>query len=197
MKTAAKFSKHLLKLADSIKAKDKDNKIQLTRINIKDNVLYSTDGLFMLRCELNSKDLPVSDLETGYYDIAGNCVIKDNDFSKDWNYPKVENILDNNFDHKFSLPYNNAYISFIFTLCANDILINYQGFDKQLKQLFKHGADFTIYYFSGERVLLLECSYPVCDIADIPSKIQLFMMPMKKDFLPEVKDTDYNVKVVK
>jgi len=192
METSTKMSKHFLKLADLIKADKNERQEHLKMINVKDNIVYSSNGRILLRCILNTDNMPEYNLETGYYDITGNYMVKDNDFSNDWNYPAVDKIMDCTFEKTFDLAPDYVYNSFVFTLSANGILFDYAGFDKQLKQLFSKGSEFRVYFNATDKMFMLRCLYPVCYLPTKDTEIQLFLMPMKHDHLTEVMDITYN-----
>ncbi len=191
MDTSTKLSKHFLKLADGIKANKNDRKDQLKCINVKDNVVYSSDGNILLRCVLNTDNMPAYNLENGYYDIIGNYIIRNDDFTNDWNYPDVDKIMDCTFEKTFDLPSEKTYNLFCFTLSANGILMDYAKYDKQLKQLFSKGNQFKVYFNKPDLMFMVRCLYPVCDLPAKDTEIQLFLMPMKYD-VPEIKDCTYN-----
>ncbi len=190
MATSTKLSKHFLKLADDIKANKNDRKDHLKCINIKDNVVYSTDGKLLLRCVLNTDNMPVYDLDNGYYDITGNYIAKDNEYD-DYTYPDVDKIMDCTFEKTFDLSSEKAYNLFCYTLSVNGILMDYAKYYKQLKKLFSKGDQFSVYFNKPDRMFMVRCLYPVCDLPAKDTEIQLFLMPMKCD-VPEVKDINYN-----
>ncbi len=192
MDTSTKLSKHFLKLADGIKANKNDRKDQLKCINIKDNVVYSSNGKILLRCVLDTDNMPVYNLNDGYYDIIGNYIIRNDDFTNDWNYPDVDRIMDCTFKKTFVIGWEKTYNLFCFTLSANGILMDYAKYDKQLKQLFSKADEIQVYFNKLDQTFMLKCQYPVCDINDIKTEIQLFLMPMKHDDVPEIKDCTYN-----
>ncbi len=191
METSTKLSKYFLKLADSIKANKNDQKDNFKLINVKNNIVYSTDGRLLLRCVLNTDNMPIYNLDNGYYDIVGNYIIRNDDFSNDWYYPDINKIMNCTFEKTFDLPYDKIYNLFCFTLSTNGILIDYVKYNKQLKQLFSKGSKFRIYFNEPNRMFMIRCQYPVCHLPARDTEIQLFIMPIKHDVM-EIKDITYN-----
>ncbi len=178
MDTSTKLSKDFLKLLDLVRGKDEERQVVLTRIYCKDNVLYSTNGKLLIRCDLKHKDLPKYDLDNGFYEVSGQYLVKDKDF--EGQYPDVESILNTYYEKCFQVSEKYiAYLDFIHTATFNSIFIDFVTYEKQFKQIFK-GTDFKVYFINGEKSVLIECDYVVQHIVNtMYSPIQVIIMPMK------------------
>ncbi len=164
MNASIKLSKDFLKLLDLVKLKD-EKKLSLTRIYCKNNILYSTDGKLLIRCDLKHKDLPKYELDDGFYEVSGQYLVRDKDF-EDYKYPDVERLFDVEYEKYFQISeQNNAYLDFLHTVTSNNIFLDFVRFEKQFKQLFK-GTNFKVYFINGEKQVLIECDYVVQHIAD-------------------------------
>ncbi len=189
---STKLSKGFLKLLDLIRSRDENIKIQLTKIYCKNNILYSSNGKLLVRCDLKHKDLPKYELDDGFYEVSGQYLVKDKDF-EDHQYPDVECLLDVEYKKHFQVSEeNSAYLDFIHTVTSNSIFFDFVRFEKQFKQLFK-GTNFKVYFINGEKQVLIECDYVVQHIVNtLYSPIQVIVMPMKHEQDEPISLVNYN-----
>lgn len=193
MDTSVKLNKEFLRLLDCIRRTEKGYwGSTMSRIHCKENILCVTNGLMALKCNLKQEQLPVFELEDGYYEVSGGYLVQDKKI--EGIFPDVDIILNNDFVKYFRPLYDPklSYLSFIHTLSCEGIRLNYVSYEKQFKQVFK-GSDFTVFLGENKKgVVLVELSYPILSInVNVTANVSFLVMPMGYG-LPEIKEIKYN-----
>jgi len=195
MDTPVMLNKDFLKLLDLIRDSNKCRRGSSTSaIYCKKNVLHVTDGQIALRCVLKNENLPKYEFEDGFYKVEGDHLIKDVDISGE--FPSFGRVLNKTFVKMFKIDYSsfNAFLEFVMILNSQKIFVDFLRFEKQLKQLFYKGKDFSVYFIDERSVILVKCNYVVQDIVStLYTPIAFLIMPM--DFrgqMKKVKNIRYN-----
>ena len=85
------LNKDLLKLLDIIRKIDLVNEgMPMSRIYCKDNILYATNGALAFKCDLKQEQLPVLELQDGYYEVSGKYLVMDKETTGI--FPDVERV---------------------------------------------------------------------------------------------------------
>lgn len=191
MNTSIKLNNDFLKLLDITRKIDPNYEgTPIIRVYCKNNILYTTNEVIAFKCDLKQEQLPVSDLQDGYYEVSGKYLVMDKETTGI--FPDVESVKDIDFTTCFQVNVEKPYLSMIHTLSHSGYFLNYIKYEKQLKQIFK-GTEHTIFIADNDRMSLIEFSYPTYTIGSVAvaAEVSLFIMPMKYN-LPEIKEINYN-----
>jgi len=195
MDTPVMLNKDFLRLLDLVRDSDKCKQGSSTSaIYCKKNVLHVTNGKVALRCVLKNENLPKYEFEDGFYEVKGNCLVKNTD-DIGGEFPSFNEVLNKTFVKTFKIDYSsfNAFLEFVMTLNSRKIFIDFLRFEKQLKQLFYKGKDFSIYFIDEKSVILIKCNYIVQDIVStLYTPIAFLIMPMDFRGRIKVKNISYN-----
>lgn len=191
MDTSVKLNKEFLKLLDYIRNTEKlHERNPMSQIYCKENILYATNARMALKCNLKQEQLPVFQLEDGYYEVSGNYLVQDKEIKG--TFPDVNKILDCNFVKYFHPLYDPelSYLSFIHVLSYNGIHFNYVKYEKQFKQVFK-GDNHIVFFGENNGMVLIEFSYPIITFASVTAEVSFLVMPMTYE-LPKIDGINYN-----